>query len=376
MKIVKKLIYLVILIALVVVVALAGLFFFVDPNKLKPVITKEVSKRTGYELTIEGNLSWSFYPLVGIKAQHMLLRAPKERALLADLKDITVAADLRQLLHGQQKIRGDIYIAGLKLMQLQASRVHVGLAWQGENLLLKPINASFYHGTVKGEAVGSHLSQIPEWRWNVAFSGIQMKPLLKDLNNDEEKLLTVKGKAYMNMLANAQGVSSQQMLHTLDGQVVFHLDDGALEGINLNYFVESASALLNKKPMPVPTGENVTRFDSMTGTAAIKRGIAEINNLFLISHAFSARGEGSINLPDETLNYHLQVIPTTKEENKWIVPVQLVGNLSRPTIRLDVTEIDKMIAKEKIEKVKEKVQEKIKQLPEEANKFLRKLTGE
>ena len=56
-----------VLLVLISVLAIGSFLFFMDPNKLKPVIIEETKKRTGYQLAIDGVLSWSFYPNLAIK---------------------------------------------------------------------------------------------------------------------------------------------------------------------------------------------------------------------------------------------------------------------------------------------------------------------
>ncbi len=62
MKFLKILVSVLLLIVFVGVLAVVCLYIFIDPNKLKPVIIEEVKNQAGYDLNIEGNLSWSFIP--------------------------------------------------------------------------------------------------------------------------------------------------------------------------------------------------------------------------------------------------------------------------------------------------------------------------
>jgi len=66
MKLIKWLLWVVLF---VVVVAIGGAVFLmvkVDPNDLKPQISQKVEDLTGRQLTLSGDLSWRFYPWVGV----------------------------------------------------------------------------------------------------------------------------------------------------------------------------------------------------------------------------------------------------------------------------------------------------------------------
>ena len=66
MKLIKWLLW---LLLFLVVVAIGGAIFLVnkvDPNSLKPQISQQVKSATGRDLELVGDLSWRFYPWVGV----------------------------------------------------------------------------------------------------------------------------------------------------------------------------------------------------------------------------------------------------------------------------------------------------------------------
>jgi len=374
MKIVKKLLYVLILVIIVAGLALIALSVLINPNKLKPIIAQQIATQTGYQVIIDDKLSWSFYPRLGVKVQHMTFNTPG-LPIFADLQDVLIATDLIQLFKGQQPLEGSVYIASIKLMNLQLSKAHAKLIWHNGVLTLKPLTASLYEGTLQGEAHGNQLTTMPHWDWNVEFNDVQLKPLLQDLNKGNTKLNLV-GIGRINMQAVTQGKSKEQLLNYLNGTLQFSLNRGTVEGMDLNYLVQSAEAIINKQPISIPDHLNETRFDSLTGSAVIKNGIANTDNLLLVSDTFSTKGEGQINLLTQVLDYHLQVTLLQPNKTQLVLPVSINGDLQNPAVKLDTSVFGAVIDKEKLSKVRMKVEEEIKQLPEEANKFLKKLMGE
>src|SRR3990167_9308712 len=249
MKTIKILSSIIALLVTVVVVAVACLFVFMDPNKLKPVIEQEVQKQTGYVMVIEGKLSWSFYPRLGVKIAHLTLRSPEQATPFIDLRDVNMATELKELLHGIQKLQGDVYISDIKLGGLQGQRAHIGMHWQNKVLTLQPLTLSMYQGELHGSAHGSNLSGMPKWDWNIEANQVLLKPLLIDMNGKDSKLV-ISGAGHLIMQGSTQGKSKEQILNNLNGSLAYDVKNGMLEGMDINYYIQSADALINKKTLP------------------------------------------------------------------------------------------------------------------------------
>lgn len=65
MKFFQRFINILLVSIVILILGIAALCMYVDPNRLKPLITSEVRKRTDYQLDIDGNFTWSFYPRRG-----------------------------------------------------------------------------------------------------------------------------------------------------------------------------------------------------------------------------------------------------------------------------------------------------------------------
>ncbi|OCG09178.1 hypothetical protein A9G13_03790 [Gilliamella sp. wkB178] len=58
---------------LIIAIAIVSLIVFVDPNNFRGFISSTVKDKTGYELTIEGNLRWHIWPQVSILSDSVTL---------------------------------------------------------------------------------------------------------------------------------------------------------------------------------------------------------------------------------------------------------------------------------------------------------------
>lgn len=364
------------LVLVVLVVAVLGLAFFLNPNKLKPLIVDSVTKKTGYIAQIDGDLSWTVYPQLGVKIPHLTLSAPDSTKPFLDMHGIAIATTLAKLWHGQEQLEGDLNIDELVLMRAHAEKAHVVLNWQDGVLILKPIVAQFYDGTLEASAYGRQLQSTPSWQWDGVLHNVQVKPLLQDVNEAQGQM-TISGTAQLQMQGTTTGASREQLLKNMNATAGFNLSHGTVNGSDLNYLLRTADALINKQPIPAPSeSTNQTTFDTLTASAVIKDGTADINHIELVSPTFAANGKGSIDLLEQTINMGLMVSAQQTLNTQWDIPLQITGPLAGPDVRLDNIEIQKMIAKVELEKVKAKVKEEIKErIPGKTGEFLQKMLG-
>ncbi|ATL91431.1 AsmA family protein [Aeromonas sp. CU5] len=72
----KKIIYIVLGVAVAAVVAIAALVSLIDPNQFKPQLAEQVRNSTGRELVMTGEIGWRFWPSFGLSLEQVALRNP------------------------------------------------------------------------------------------------------------------------------------------------------------------------------------------------------------------------------------------------------------------------------------------------------------
>lgn len=371
MKFMRIFFSIVLLLVIVGAFVVAGLVFFIDPNRLKPVIADEVKQRTGYQVVIDGNLSWSFYPRFGVKVERMTISAPNQTMPFIDLKDMTLATELSQLIYGKEKLTGDVYISTVNFMQARAQNAHVGMHWEDHVLTLQPVTASLYEGSLDAKVHISDLAGVAKTDWDAQLSQVQLKPLLQDVNGADSRI-KVSGVGQVKLQLTTQGLTREDVLSHLNGKTEFTITHGAVEGIDINYLVQTAELLINKQPIVAPES-NQTNFDSVVGSAVITNGVANTQDVILTSPVFVTKVEGAYDLLKQTLDYQLQISPLQPGKIQWTVPVIVAGDIRHPEVRLDALKLEALVTKEKLEKIGKKLEKEIKKLPEEADRFLKRL---
>ena len=371
MRLLKLVVAALILLIIIAIVAIGILIFFVDPNQLKPTLTSEVLRQTGYQLSIDGKLSWSFYPRLGIKAERMTMTNPGQISPFLSLRDVRVATPLAKFLSIRNQLSSTVYIAELQFAKLRFQNLNFNLNWQNNLLNIGPINALFYNGSLNGVVRARNLRALPNWEWNVQTDKVELQSLLQDLNPNHK--IKISGLAKINLQGNTLGKNNTQLIKNLNGNGKLIVDQGVLYGTDLNYFVKSAKALLNKKPLPPSPQNKQTSFQQMTSTILIKNGVINTPDILLVSNQFSTKATGSINLLDETLNYQAQIMSFQSTQFKWAIPILISGSLNNPTVRLDTLGIYATITQEQFEQVKTKIQKEIKKIPGKVDRLLKRI---
>ena len=87
-------------------VSLIGLVVFVNPNDLKPQISQAVTKFTGRQLQLGGDIQWSIFPWLGLQLNDVkLTNSPNfGNNPFAKIKKLDIQVRLYPLLHKQLEI--------------------------------------------------------------------------------------------------------------------------------------------------------------------------------------------------------------------------------------------------------------------------------
>lgn len=227
--------------------------------------------------------------------------------------------------------------------------------------------AALYGGRYAGNITLDGRGQALAVALDESLKGIQVGPLLRDLNGAEERLT---GNA--NILAKLQlrGNDVDAMKRTLGGNVDFRFLDGAVKGINIAQYLREAQARISGQPVPQTSEPNQTDFSQLTGTLQIANGVARNEDLDARSPLLRVGGKGSVNIPAETIDYTVRasVVATLSGQGgegldklKGVtVPIKVAGTFDKPSFRLDVEGLVSDAAKQQAqEKLKGALEEKL-----------------
>jgi len=274
-------------------------------------------------------------------------------------------------------VQGRLRVGSLKASGMQMSNVDTGISLSNGKLSLTP-KAGLYGGALKSTVVLVAQGKTEQISIDGGVSGVQIGGLLRDMTAKPERL-TGTGNVDLNL--SGRGLSAPQLKQSMDGTIRVVLKNGAVKGVNIAQFLREAESRIKGSAVDTAQGAQQTDFSDMSATVALGGGIARNNDLSLRSPLLRVTGEGEANLVRESIDYLVKasVVGTlTGQGGKSLddvrgvtVPVRVGGTFAAPTYRLDAEallkeaagarlEVEKAKVKEKVEAVREKAEEQLK----------------
>jgi AsmA protein len=250
-------------------------------------------------------------------------------------------------------VQGKFRIQKLKAMNLHSSDVVVQVAADNGLITLGPNQARLYSGKYAGRTTLDVRGKTPMLAMDESVSGVELASMLKDAMQFDK----FTGTANLSAKVTAQGLNARQIKETLNGTAAFVVLSGAIKGIDLKKMTDAIAAAKREKNYQKltelkPQAGDETRFSQLGGTAQIKNGVVQNNDLKIQSPNFlNISGKGSANLPKETLDYVVTV---------GSYPIIIDGPFAKLRFRPDWNAILKEKLEEKKSEIKEKLQEKLK----------------
>ena len=168
----------------------------------------------------------------------------------------------------------------------------------------------------------------PKYNASSDLKNLAIDGLLADLS--EKGKSVIRGKSELSFKVTTSGDRVSTLKKRLNGNASFKAVDGALQSEKLARNVEKVVAFLKGRE-PKSAGDELV-FDSFTGTAVIKDGVANNNDLKLATPLVYANGKGAIDIGASNLDYVLAV-GLSEDPDKAAIPITIKGQLRRSQVR-------------------------------------------
>jgi AsmA protein len=264
-------------------------------------------------------------------------------------------------------MQGKVKVDELQAAKLKASNLNIQARLQNGILEFVPVTASLYKGALESQMKINLITATPQISATAKLTNVQAEPLLQDLGSQGSKI-KLKGAANIDLQITTEGTNADVVVRNLNGTSRISFKDGQLTGINIGNMIDSAYAFLKRQPAPAG-GDDSTHFGDLTATAVIHNGVITNNDLSVTGPRFDTKGQGTIDLVNQKINYALQTTAKGIGQNhndkdmlnlyNYAIPVSVTGDLSNPSIRLDTQAIAGEVAKQQVKQVKTQVQDKI-----------------
>ncbi len=310
----KKLLLILAIPVLVIVLGVAALVMFVNPNQFKPMLAEQVKNQTGLELEISGDISWQFFPSVGLELGQTSLKNPQgfQNPNLFSVNQVGVSVAVMPLLDKTLEI-GSITLDGAQvyLETLKDGRSNL------DALTAAPQTETAAEPAATGDAPAETSTSAADG-WQISLSGVTVSNALLEVSNAQTGTFTKLYDVGLNVTEFAvdqwttanfelKGQNNDQQF-TAKGTADFKLAQGfaeyALKNIEFDATYEDTANQIQQAQLKLATFEfdkpNAIEF-SMKGNAADLTFDAKGGTTFTVDKAISLVKLSGLSL-DSTLN--------------------------------------------------------------------------
>jgi len=191
-----------------------------------------------------------------------------------------------------------------------------------------------YEGHARGTLVIDASKPVPAFTGDFRLEGVQAKPLL----NDAAQFSMIAGRTKLTLNVSGEGEDADAIKSSLRGEGSVVVSDGSLEGIDITAFISALGA----GDFELRQGPGAkTAFSDLGGSFTISDGIAETQNLKMLSPLLKVTAEGTVDLARSNLDIlaHPEIIEGPEGNGGannlagLTVPVRIEGPLDHPRIK-------------------------------------------
>ena len=275
---------------------------------------------------------------------------------------------------------GELIASKIKLEQ-----VKLGVVTTASTITASPVDAKIWGGQ-QAATVVVHRETPPR---------IEIKEKL-NVSSIDTMLTQLLGKSFLDGIgdielnASLAGMDMKSILKSLNAKGSLALADGSIPRINLSQEVRKAKAKFKGDTFS-DTSPNRSEFSDFVSQFSIENGVLKMKEINLSNNEYSAKGTWNYNLAEDKINADLSFIfPESMKDKvsgdlKELVgiplPINISGSVLSPSVKVDLKQAMKNIAKQAEDRlkseVKAKVDDKADQFKEKAsekvNKELKKI---
>ena len=210
---------------------------------------------------------------------------------------------------------------------------------RGGRVHLGPTQAHMLGGAYNGDVVLDAASAQARVSLNEHAKGVDVGELMKAAFDTTR----ISGHGDADAVLAGTGNTYEAILRSLGGKIEFNVKEGAVNGVDLSYELQSAQALLQKQLPPPRPGSARTLFNTFSGSANLDKGVLRNDDLSIETDYLRTHGKGTLDLGTKRIDYRLvasiyKLPPGGAQGNGKVadIPLLLTGNLGNLKIRPDL----------------------------------------
>ncbi|WP_281647705.1 AsmA family protein [Parendozoicomonas sp. Alg238-R29] len=211
-------------------------------------------------------------------------------------------------------VHGKAQLASLTVKDFRFDKPNLEIKAADGYAQLSSLKAGFYNGDISAAAtvdVRGRLEKNPQVSAKADIKAISLPALAKQVTDLEK----VTGDANASLKILSHGLTQAQLTKGLNGNVDFNITDGSLLGTNFNEMVCGVIAKVRKQESTKTDWPDETTFRTLKGSVNIVDGIARNNDLTAALAQLNLKGDGNVDLVNQSLDYHLGLTITGETTN-------------------------------------------------------------
>jgi uncharacterized protein involved in outer membrane biogenesis len=293
------------------------------------------------------------FRLKGDKLDTSRYLPPQDKTVATPETAAGAATELPLPLLRTLKVDGQIDFDQLVLSGMKLKGVSVTIKGADGRINAEPVKASLYEGSYQG-AVGIDATG-PAARINIdsTLSGIQAEPLLTDLQGKSR----LRGRGDLSMKLTASGANSQLLTQSVNGDIGFRFNDGAIRGVNIGKLMRQL-----ENGVFANVDSESTDFTELSANLKCTDGVCSNDDLSMKSPLVRLGGKGvMVDLRNNTIDYVIQatLVGTAAGQGgedlgvlKGVtIPIKVSGPTASPKYGIDFGGLLKKKAEDEVKKL-------------------------
>ena len=265
-------------------------------------------------------------------------------------------------------LSGSLQLNSLTVAKLTFEQPNVKLSAANGRQEVK-INSAFYKGTINLDSkLDVRQEGTPEVTAKATLKGIDLQAVAEPV----PAFASIQGNVNADLDVNTRGQLQSTLTRNLNGTIGFDITKGAFTRANFDRLVCEAIATIRNKDLQEKEWNSATDFKKLSGSFVIKNGVASNDNLTAALTNLNLKGDGNVNLVEQTLDYHvgLNISGETSPDSDpacqvnedyvnvtW--PVRCQGKLGEQHCGLDTKRLAETIAGLATREVKSRIEDEI-----------------
>lgn len=216
----------------------------------------------------------------------------------------------------------------LKVKNLQLDRIELDSTQTNGKVLIAPAQVTLYDGDAALQAELDVTGTTPEISVSPKVDHVQILPLLTDFMD----LKKIQGATNLTGDLTTRGNKVDDLMANLNGDLLVNISDGALLGTNFTKMVCEGIAFVGSSSLNDDAFGKNTPFETMRFPAKIVNGEISTPGLTMASLTLGVTGDGSISLPNSSLDYEARVAVIGSSLDKSCAVKDSIANLEFPIV--------------------------------------------